>query len=1014
MITAVAGPDPHGPVRHRRARSASLAIADAGVRACSSLVVVNALGTVLSTAFVAPFTAAVDLAAVPRPADAQGGLRRRADGAGGDHRVVSLVLRVLTAEPPLDPSADEARSLLRRELVHPEYHERNVLQQILNWIDRLVERRLDAASTRRRCRPSPRWSRFLLLGVGARPGCCPRARRTPRAAARPRARARPTTTVTAAELRAARRAGARRGPQRGGRGRRLPRARGAPGRARPARRPARAPPPTRSPAPSAPSTPTSGRGSTGSAALFDAVRYGDRPATRDQAADVLALDDELAGRAMSATDRGARAAPAAAASAGRRCWSSLGPGRRGRRRRSCSPASGADRYARRSTPTTPAPTGAQALARVLDDQGVDVDGGPQRRRPRGHRRSTPTRPSWSPRPSSSARAPSTGSLEHAAPRPAGASSSPARAPPRRSASPRCPRASRSTTPVERRLRRPAVRRAVARRRLRRSPTPSATAASPTTDGALLAEPRPGSALLGAGEALSNDQVLRADNAAVGAAAARAVRPAGLVRPVARRPRRPTTGSAWRPCCPAGSGPALWLLARSRRSRCSLWRARRLGPLAIEPLPVVVKAIETTRSRGRLYRKAGDRAHAAAVLRAAARVRAAERLRLGRHARPATPWCATSPATPAGRSPRSTRSSARRAAPPATDHDLITLADRAGRARQRGTPHHDRDTPPDPATRGPRAAGRRTRRGREGRRRPGRRGLRPAGRPALRRPRADGGRARRRQDAAGAHPRRRAVGRHPAGAVHPRPDARRHHRVDGDRQHGRASSASARARSSPTCCSPTRSTGRRRRPSRRCSRRWRRARSRSTASRVRCRGRSWSPRPRTRSSTKAPTRCPRRSSTGSCSRWCCRSPTAPPSWRSCAGTRPASTRATSPAPGYAPVAGAADIAAGQRGGRAGAGHPRGRRLHRRHRPRDPRVAVAEPRRQPARCHRAAALRAGLGLADRPRLRDPRRRQVARPRDARAPARACARRPSSRASTSPRCSPPRSARCRSRAE
>ncbi len=42
--------------------------------------------------------------------------------------------------------------------------------------------------------------------------------------------------------------------------------------------------------------------------------------------------------------------------------------------------------------------------------------------------------------------------------------------------------------------------------------------------------------------------------------------------------------------------------------------------------------------------------------------------------------------------------------------------------------------------------------------------------------------------------------------------------------GRPSSPSARARSSPTCCSPTRSTGRRRRPSRRCSRRWRRGRS----------------------------------------------------------------------------------------------------------------------------------------------------------------------------------------------
>ncbi|UMG93439.1 DUF4129 domain-containing protein [Nocardioides sp. TF02-7] len=33
-----------------------------------------------------------------------------------------------------------------------------------------------------------------------------------------------------------------------------------------------------------------------SADLFDAVLYGHRPATREQALDVLALDDELAGR----------------------------------------------------------------------------------------------------------------------------------------------------------------------------------------------------------------------------------------------------------------------------------------------------------------------------------------------------------------------------------------------------------------------------------------------------------------------------------------------------------------------------------------------------------------------------------------------------------------------------------------------------------------------------------------------------------------------------------------------
>ena len=47
---------------------------------------------------------------------------------------------------------------------------------------------------------------------------------------------------------------------------------------------------------------------------------------------------------------------------------------------------------------------------------------------------------------------------------------------------------------------------------------------------------------------------------------------------------------------------------------ALWRARRLGRVVEEPLPVVVKAIETTQRRGRLDRKARDRQHAAAALR----------------------------------------------------------------------------------------------------------------------------------------------------------------------------------------------------------------------------------------------------------------------------------------------------------------------------------------------------------------------------------------------------------------
>ncbi|NBM20876.1 DUF4350 domain-containing protein, partial [Streptomyces sp. GC420] len=54
----------------------------------------------------------------------------------------------------------------------------------------------------------------------------------------------------------------------------------------------------------------------------------------------------------------------------------------------------------------------------------------------------------------------------------------------------------------------------------------------------------------------------------------------------------------------------------------LWRARRLGPLVTERLPVVVRASESAEGRARLYRKTDARDRAAAVLRSATRARLA--------------------------------------------------------------------------------------------------------------------------------------------------------------------------------------------------------------------------------------------------------------------------------------------------------------------------------------------------------------------------------------------------------
>ncbi len=189
---------------------------------------------------------------------------------------------------------------------------------------------------------------------------------------------------------------------------------------------------------------------------------------------------------------------------------------------------------------------------------------------------------------------------------------------------------------------------------------------------LLAEPRPGLTVLGAGEALSNDQVLRADNAAI------ALRLLGQSeRLVWYVPSLTDLGAedgvSLESLLPPWLRPALWLTGAAAIGLL-LWRFRRLGPLAVEPLPVTVKAIETTRSRGRLYRKAGDRAHAAGVLRSAARARAAARLRTGSVTDPET--LVRDIAHHTGRPVEEVDHLLGPTAPaPATDHELVALADR---------------------------------------------------------------------------------------------------------------------------------------------------------------------------------------------------------------------------------------------------------------------------------------------------------------------------------------------------
>lgn len=133
-------------------------------------------------------------------------------------------------------------------------------------------------------------------------------------------------------------------------------------------------------------------------------------------------------------------------------------------------------------------------------------------------------------------------------------------------------------------------------------------------------------LWGAGEALANDGILHGDNAAI---ALRLL--GGHDRLVWYVPDPAdldgSAGVGLGSLLPRWIGPGLWL-ALVTVVALAWWRGRRLGPLAREPLPVVVRAAETTESLGRLYRRAGDRDHAADVLRRASLDRLAGLLRLG--------------------------------------------------------------------------------------------------------------------------------------------------------------------------------------------------------------------------------------------------------------------------------------------------------------------------------------------------------------------------------------------------
>jgi hypothetical protein len=105
---------------------------------------------------------------------------------------------------------------------------------------------------------------------------------------------------------------------------------------------------------------------------------------------------------------------------------------------------------------------------------------------------------------------------------------------------------------------------------------------------------------------------------------------------------------------------------------ALWRARRLGAIVVEPLPVAVRAAETEEGRARLYRRNGARGQAAESLRAGVRSRLGGALGLPRRVDP--PALVTAVAARSGWSGADVTALLYGAAP-ADDAALMQLADR---------------------------------------------------------------------------------------------------------------------------------------------------------------------------------------------------------------------------------------------------------------------------------------------------------------------------------------------------
>ena len=204
-------------------------------------------------------------------------------------------------------------------------------------------------------------------------------------------------------------------------------------------------------------------------------------------------------------------------------------------------------------------------------------------------------------------------------------------------------------------------------------TPGGSGLQPCYDNALLTAPK--LAVIGSADILRNDNL---DDDGVAALDVNAITDSRRVTSVVWLLPGADAGGPGKPSMwdlfPDGTLRVIWW-AVAVGLLLMLWRARRLGGVVTEPLPVVVRAAELVEGHGRLYARAGARDRAAGALRHATTARIARRLGLPRGAGAVEVAAAIAPLV--GRPPGDV-AALLTGPPPADDAGLVQLAEELDR------------------------------------------------------------------------------------------------------------------------------------------------------------------------------------------------------------------------------------------------------------------------------------------------------------------------------------------------